>query len=136
MNFTSTPLLKMLDERMTWLNARQAVLSENVANADTPGYTAKDLKPENFASYLNNGAASLPTPALERTNPRHLPGVIQSDQNFAEMQSPDGEANPTGNTVNIDQEMMKVSKTQEQYQAASDLYAKSIVMMRTAIGQP
>ncbi len=136
MNFTSTPLLKMLDERLTWLNARQAVLSENVANADTPGYTAKDLKPENFASYLNNGSAGLPTPALERTNPRQLPGAIQTGQHFAETQSPDGEANPTGNTVSIDQEIMKVSKTQEEYQAASDLYAKSIVMMRTAIGQP
>jgi flagellar basal-body rod protein FlgB len=135
-NFTSTPLLSLLDARMTWLNARQAVLSENVANADTPGYMAKDLKPQNFSSYLSNGVASLPTPALERANPRQLPGVIESGQQFSEMQSPDGQANPTGNTVNIDQEMMKVSKTQEQYQAASDLYAKSIVMMRTAIGQP
>jgi flagellar basal-body rod protein FlgB len=126
----------MLNERMAWLNARQAVLSENVANADTPGYMAKDLKPQSFASYLSNGVATPPMPALERTNPRQISGIIQSGQQFAETQAPDGEANPTGNTVNIEQEMMKVSKTQEDYQAASDLYAKSIVMMRTAIGQP
>ena len=38
----------MLRERMSWLNARQDVLSQNVANADTPGYTARDLKPLDF----------------------------------------------------------------------------------------
>lgn len=136
MNFTSTPLLKMLDERMAWLNTRQAVLSENVANADTPGYMAKDLKPQSFESYMNSSLGGSSTPALERISPRQLSGILPSGQQFAETQAPDGQANPTGNTVNIDQEMMKVSKTQEDYQEASDLYAKSIVMMRTAIGTP
>lgn len=136
MNFASTPLISMLSARMSWLNARQAVLSQNVANADTPGYRAKDLAPQNFASYLSTGADSMPTPALERTNSRHLPGLIEAGQHFGEIHSPDGEANPTGNTVNLEQEMMKVSETQEQYQAASDLYAKSVSMMRTAIGRP
>ena len=42
----------MLRERMTWLNQRQDVLSQNVANADTPGYVARDLKPLDFDDML------------------------------------------------------------------------------------
>ncbi len=48
MNFTDVPLFSLLRERMSWLNARQGVLSQNVANADAPGYHAQDLKPLDF----------------------------------------------------------------------------------------
>ena len=44
MNLPDIPLFAMLRERMSWLNQRQGVLSQNVANADTPGYGARDLK--------------------------------------------------------------------------------------------
>ena len=48
MNLPDIPLLSMLRERMTWLNSRQDLLSQNVANADTPGYVSRDLKPQDF----------------------------------------------------------------------------------------
>ena len=38
MDLPDVPLLSMLKQRMTWLNQRQDTLSQNVANADTPGY--------------------------------------------------------------------------------------------------
>ncbi len=52
MNLPEIPLLSMLKTRMTWLNQRQDVLSQNVANADTPGYAAHDLKPVDFSQEL------------------------------------------------------------------------------------
>ena len=48
MDVSSIPLLSLLKERMAWLSQRQDLLSQNVANADTPGYTAHDLKPVDF----------------------------------------------------------------------------------------
>ena len=57
----------MLRERMTWLNQRQDVLSQNVANADTPGYVARDLKPLDFDDVLN---APRQGTALMTTNDR------------------------------------------------------------------
>ena len=39
------PILSMLRERMEWHQERQRILAENVANADTPNYHAKDLAP-------------------------------------------------------------------------------------------
>ena len=56
------PLLSMLRTRMTWLHQRQDVLSQNVANADTPGYVARDLKPLDFKDMLH--AASRARPAI------------------------------------------------------------------------
>ena len=63
MPINDIPILTMLRERMQWQQARQQVLAENVANADTPDYQAKDLVPLDFSQQL--AAASLP---LERTS--------------------------------------------------------------------
>ncbi len=49
MPITDIPILAMLRERMQWQQARQQVLAENVANADTPDYQAKDLVAPDFA---------------------------------------------------------------------------------------
>jgi flagellar basal-body rod protein FlgB len=48
MAISDIPILAMLRERMQWHEARQQVLAENVANADTPNYQAKDLAPPTF----------------------------------------------------------------------------------------
>ncbi len=136
MNSTAIPLLDMLRERMSYLNARQDVLSQNVANADSPGYAARDLKPMAFDELLKraNGGASDTT--LTTTDPHHIPLSAGQESDFAGADSPDTEASPNGNTVSLEQEMIKVSDTQAQYQAATNLYSKALTMMRTAIGQP
>ena len=131
------PLLDMLRERMSYLNARQDVLSQNVANADAPGYSARDLKPMSFddmMKHMNGGAGDT---SLVTTDPRHIPlsqGGAESE--FAGADTPDTEASPNGNTVSLEEEMIKVSDTQAQYQAATNIYSKALTMMRTAIGQP
>ena len=135
MNITDMPLLGILKERMSWLSARQNVLAQNVANVDTPGYTARDLKPVNFEDVLKG--ATTPSQfqgAMTVTDPRHIAVTPTHESGYADTESPDVEANPTGNTVSLEQEMIRVSDTQAEYQAASNLYAKAIDMMKTAIG--
>ncbi len=68
MPISDIPILAMLRERMQWHQARQQVLAENVANADTPNYQAKDLAPPNFEGELS---ASL---ELATTDPGHIAG--------------------------------------------------------------
>jgi flagellar basal-body rod protein FlgB len=135
MTNTAIPLLDMLRERMSYLNARQDVLSQNVANADSPGYAARDLKPMAFDEMLKrvNGGSDT---SLTITDPHHIPLSQGAETEFAGADSPDTEASPNGNTVSLEQEMIKVSDTQAQYQAATSLYSKALNMMRTAIGQP
>ena len=62
----------MLKSKMSWLEARQDVLSQNVANADTPGYAARDLKPMDFASLLKKANGAVPASGLMVTDPRHI----------------------------------------------------------------
>ena len=54
---------------------------------------------------------------------------------FEDHESPDQEFAPNGNAVALEVQMIKVSDTQAQYQAAANLYAKAMSMMRTAIGR-
>jgi flagellar basal-body rod protein FlgB len=132
MNMPEMPLLSMLRERMTWLHHRQDVLSQNVANADTPGYAARDLKAPDFSDILKgetrHGSAML------STDPRHITMKNNSAMRFEDMAT-DGVANPNGNAVSLEEEMIKVADTQAQFQAAASLYSKAMSMMKTAIGR-
>ena len=52
----------MANQRMDWLATRQKVLSENIANASTPDYKAKDIKDIDFSKELaKTGAVSMKT---------------------------------------------------------------------------
>ena len=134
MNLPEIPLLSMLKGRMSWLEARQDVLSQNVANADTPGYVTHDLKPMDFESLLRNAGASQFQPGLAVTDSRHI-AITSSSSTFGSSESPDVEASPNGNSVSLEQEMIKVSDTQGQFAAATNLYSKAMQLMRTALGK-
>ena len=132
MNLPEVPLLAMLRERMTWLHQRQDILAQNVANADTPNYAARDLKPLNFEDAL--GAASSGG-GMRTTNVRHISLSPSHASKFEDHETPDQETGPNGNSVSLEMEMIKVSDTQAQFQAAANLYAKAMTLMKTAIGR-
>ena len=131
MNLPDVPLLAMLRERMSWLNQRQDVLSQNVSNADTPGYVARDLKTLDFDSVLKQSTGG---GQMTITNPRHIAIGPSQMGKYEDYETPDQESDPSGNAVSLEQEMIKVSDTQAQFQAAANLYAKTITMLKTAIG--
>jgi flagellar basal-body rod protein FlgB len=129
MNTSGIPLFQLLTGRMSWLSSRQAVLAENISNADTPNYVAQDLKPLDFESLVNASDAS----SLETTNPRHI--RISADPASAPQPVPAGQADGTaGKAVSLEQEMIKLSDTQLQYQTVTNLYQKAVSMFRTALG--
>jgi flagellar basal-body rod protein FlgB len=135
MELTGIPLLSMLRERMAWLSQRQDVLSQNVANADTPGYVAHDLKPLDFSDVLARQSSPLRQASmLTITNPRQIAVQPSNPDDFRDVVTRDAEGTPNGNAVGLEQEMIKVADTQAQFQAASNLYAKAMTLMRTAIG--
>ena len=130
MDLGQIPIFSLLTNRMTWLSSRQSVLAENVANSATPNYVARDLRPEDFSQVLANQTNAS---SLSATNPRHIsvhanpPGIVEENA-FGEG------GTPTGNVVSLEQEMIKLSETQLQYQTASNLYQKAVDMFRTALG--
>ncbi len=133
MDLMNTPVVSMLKRSMSWLKDRQSVLSENVANADTPNYTPSDLKKIDFEQELRSSAAPTGTGlAMTKTNAMHMSAPQMAP--LSKIESPDKEADPTGNSVSLEEEMIKVADTQAQYQQASNLYGKTLTMMKSAIG--
>src|ERR1700689_5562976 len=105
MNLPDIPLLSMLRERMSWLNQRQDVLTQNVTNADTPGFVAHDLKPLDFSQELKKPESPAQTAGqLRLTDPRHIP-IPTSAASFEDVEVRDSEATPNGNSVSLEQEM-------------------------------
>ncbi|HTZ01430.1 MAG TPA: flagellar basal body rod protein FlgB [Xanthobacteraceae bacterium] len=126
MPITDIPILNMLRQRMQWQQARQEVLAENVANADTPDYQAKDLVPLDFSQALS--AATL---SLERTNPEHI-ALASADSGFAS-KTAGYEIRPRGNSVSHEDEMMNVATNQMDYEAATEMYTHSLNLIKLAV---
>jgi flagellar basal-body rod protein FlgB len=126
MPITDIPILNMLRERMQWQQARQEVLAENVANADTPDYQAKDLAPLDFSRQLS--AASL---SLDRTSPEHIAST-SADSQFAS-KGAGYEIRPRGNSVSHEDEMMNVATNQMDYEAATEMYTHSLNLIKLAV---
>lgn len=132
MDFTNIPLFERLTDRMAWLAERTRVLSQNIANADTPSYQPKDLKPIDFEAEMRKLAPVAPS----RTDKKHLVGTVAPAGDFdAKKSKKTYESAPVGNSVVIEEQMIKVSDTQMNYNMVVNLYRKHIDLFKTAIGR-
>lgn len=129
MGITDLPILSMLRNRMEWHQERQQLLSQNVANADTPGFRAKDLRQPDFSKELTGGAL-----ALTRSNKAHLASA-GGDPTFDLDRNSKYDISPVGNGVSLEDEMMKVAQNQMDFQAATALYSRSLGLIKTAFGK-
>jgi flagellar basal-body rod protein FlgB len=134
MAFADLNLISMLKTKMNWHQGRQQVLAENVANADTPGYRAHDLAPLNFQSHLKGPAVE--SVAALRTDTAHFGARLSArDTTFRSDETQGWEMTPEGNAVVLEEQMLKVSENQFDYQLASTLYQRSLGLLRMAVGR-
>lgn len=130
---TRVPLFELLSGRMAWLAERQTVLSQNVANADTPGYRPKDLVEPDFARQLARGVARL---ELARTDAGHANGAASARLSVeGRPQRATFEVAPSGNAVVLEEQMAELGRTFLDYQLSSNLYRKHVNMVRSALGR-
>ncbi len=136
MILNNLPILSVLSKKLSWLTQRTEVLAQNVANADTPGFKARDLKEVTFSQLVSRERGLAATTNAPRvTNPAHLQGTISVRQ-FREEKVPDpGSASFNGNTVSAEQQLLKLGATQATQQLTLNLYRKHLSMMRVAIGR-
>jgi flagellar basal-body rod protein FlgB len=132
MPISDLPIFSMLRTRMNWHQERQRLLAENVANADTPGYRPRDLAPLDFGRQVQQVSGQL---QLALTSPAHLAGGGAAGSGFAAERSGKYDVRPTGNSVNLEDEMIKVAANQMDHQAAISLYSRSMGLLKTAIGK-
>ena len=130
MDLSNLGLFKLMSRKMGWLTQRQEVLAQNVANADTPRYKSRDLKPFTFREALGD-QRRLPAAT---TSPAHLQGTRGTGGlDKVQRQGNPYETSPTGNNVILEEQMLKVGQTAMDYQTMTNLYKKQVTMIRTAI---
>lgn len=95
-------LFALASQRTRWLAERQAVVAENVANANTPGFQSKEIEP--FEAVLQGERFG-----LAATRPGHLT-VADRARAASVATSADADATHSGNTVSLEQEMMKLGE--------------------------
>ena len=111
--------------------ARQQVIAENVAHADTPGYRARDIA--DFAAIVDDRTGAF----TARTDPagayrRSAPTRTASS---AREQTALGAETPNGNTVSLEDQMMRGAEVRQEHEMALGVYAKSLEILR-ATRQP
>src|SRR5690606_36230842 len=133
MGIANLPIFGALKQKMQWHQTRQGLLAENVANAETPGYGGRDLKPFNLEEHLTE--ASLTQVTTAATQAGHFAVSSSRTNGFHPARLNSFEITPEGNGVLLEDEMMKISTNQMDYQAAITLYTRSMRLMRTALGR-
>jgi flagellar basal-body rod protein FlgB len=141
------PLFAMLKSRMGYLSQRQKVIAQNVANADTPDYQPRDLKAYSFKATLDQQATGQSYRGGQVSSTA-INGVQMMATNVAHMapskpvspwRSPeqaDSETTLDGNSVTLEDQMLKMTDARMNYDAAVGFYQKSMALLKTATRRP
>lgn len=132
MGKTDSQLMQMLSTNMRHLSQRQVVLSQNIANIDTPDYRTQDLKKLDFNNLARNESNRLEMRAASYG--QSMAGLTTKPRFASEENRNPFEVSPVGNNVNLEDEMAKISRTGADYQVSSSLYKKFTTLYRTALG--
>jgi len=114
MSLMNTAHLHLLERFLDLTAQRQALLSSNIANIDTPGYRTRDI---DFHGELLRAMQSEETGPTEPLV-REVPNLI---------------SRPDGNNVSVDREGLLLSQVQLQFSAASQLVKDEFKTLHLAI---
>ena len=129
-------LFDLISARSAWLGQRQAVLGQNVAQADTPGFRPRDLKPADFTGLLRHAGGPPQRLAPVLTSPAHVAGQVMAQGAFAEEKAASYEVTPSGNGVELPEQLQKMATTELDHRLTTSLYRSYVGMLRTALGVP
>lgn len=128
-----TGTLHFHQEALNLRDQRQQVLANNIANADTPNFKARDF---DFASELQRAAAQgrQQQNALARTAPGHMGGSGMGAPGVDNMQYRiPAQSRLDGNTVDMDMERSKFLDNSVRYQASLTFMNSRIKSLRSAM---
>ena len=127
MDPTRIAIFDLARQRMAWAEQRQALLANNIANANTPHYQPRDLPA--FAKILSGLRTAEPT----RTQPNHLAGADAGGLRAAA--AGPRLHNPDGNAVALDQQLTQVADTETTQSLTTTIYKKYMGLFAIALGK-
>ncbi|WP_244504510.1 flagellar basal body protein [Jannaschia faecimaris] len=101
---------------------RQGVIATNVANADTPGFHARDMNP----FVVDDGFQ------LRRADERHLAGTSRQSEVF---KLRNAAVDPNGNTVDLEDQVLRGIEAARAHNQAITVYRNNLDILRTALGR-
>lgn len=125
--FDRPEILRLAESMANHAAGRQARVAENIANADTPGFRARDL-PAFLDVY--SGASS----QMHSTRPGHLSFANEMQRNQPIIDA-SAEPAPNGNSVSLETEMIRQADVRRQHDMALAVYKSSLDLIRTALGR-
>ena len=131
MDMSKLAVFRMTTGKMSWLAERQRVLSQNIANSDTPEYKPRDMKEVDFRNLVNHSRRGI---TLDRTHKSHT--SLGSERFKFEIKNSKDiyETAPSGNAVILEQQLIKNAETVTDYQLMTNLYRKHVSMFKMALG--
>ncbi|PKR78614.1 flagellar basal body rod protein FlgB [Halalkalibacillus sediminis] len=116
-----------LQRALDYSSLKNQTIAHNIANVDTPGYKAKDVK---FDQFLNEASSRL---EANRTHAKHLP-FDQMEQSFSVKARQNVTYNHNGNSVDLDKEMSELAKNQLYYEAVTERINGKFNTIKTVLG--
>lgn len=101
-------LFELASSQARWLELRQSTIATNVANANTPGFKARDVEP------FNKVLDAMPV-RLATTSPEHMQLSPAETDTRATAKKDSWDVVHSGNSVSLEQEMIKGSDVNRDY---------------------
>lgn len=114
---------------------RQEVLASNIANADTPGYKARDIDFRQALKVATEKHRQLPDTQLALTSVRHIPGKASSAQTGNLLYRQPLQPRLDGNTVDMDGERVRFADNTARYQADLAVLSARLRTLQSALQQ-
>lgn len=127
--FTNLTILNDAQAMARHAAARQTTVAQNIANADTPDYKARDMM--SFSDVMAKGSAKM---AMAVSRPGHI-GAGSNAALAHSFEDKTMEASPDGNTVGVETEMLKSIEAERQHSRAITIYQTSMNILRSSIGR-
>lgn len=128
-------IIDAIGAKINYLSHKQEVISQNVANADTPGYAARDLTPVDFGALVGVKESSAGQMKMALTNTGHMgTGGARAGTAKVTLQKSTYEVAPAGNAVVLEEQLVNANKTRMEYDLMVNLYTKNMQLMKTALG--
>lgn len=116
-----------LEKAISQSTAKQKVISNNIANVDTPNYKAQEVR---FDTALSNEMQKL---HANKTNSKHIEFGGSDVSSYRIVTKNNTNYNHNGNNVDIDQEMTEMAKNQIQYNALIERLSGKFNSLKTVI---
>lgn len=130
--FASLDIFKISSAMAMHAGKKQAIAAENVANSDTPEYQARDLI--SFGQAYQQDLSRAGVQSLRATRDGHLHGNIEGALGEAIVDEK-GVASPNGNTVSLENEMLKSLNAKRQHDRALAIYKSSLSVLRSTLSR-